>query len=87
MDNKKLIKAAKEAKKNGYEFMSVVVKREYGTSKPLYHIVSIDVILRFGKWVPAKIQQLPESTDWGVKVHYELPPKTISKAEALRKYR
>lgn len=84
MENKKLIKAAKGAKKDGYEFMSVVVKQE--NKQRLYHISSIDVILQFGEWVPAKIQQIPDSTDWGVKVYKELPPKTISKADALRRY-
>ena len=82
----KLVKAAEGAKKDGYEFMSVVVKKEYGTGKALYHVANIDVILQFGKWVPAKIEKIPESKDWGVKVYYELPPKTISKADALRRY-
>ena len=77
----KIIKAAEGAKKDGYEFLSVVIK------KGQYHICSIDVILQFGKWVPAKIEKVPDSEDWGVRVYKEIPPKTISKADALRKYK
>ena len=94
--NKILVRAAEGAKKDGYEFMSTVVKKEQG--ELLYHLVSIDVILQFGYWPPAKIEILPplevagqggmiEIPQHGVKVYKKLPEKTISKSVALRKYR
>ena len=97
MKNEKLIKAAEEAKKDGYEVMFSIVK--YENKKPLYHLVNIDVLLKFGKWPAAKIEILPvrkiytvkgEETviyQHGVKVWKDLPEKSINKSEALRKYK
>ena len=96
MKTKKLIKATEGAKKAGYEFMSTVIKKE--KDETLYHLVSIDVILQFQKWPTAKIEILEtrkvtlangrelEFPQHGVRVYKKLPEKTISKAEALRKY-
>ena len=96
MKNKKLIQAAEGAKRDGYDFLSTIVKYENG--RPLYHVVSIDVILKFKEWPPAKIEIMEplkvvaegkevEIPQHGVKVFRKLPEKTISKTEALRRYR
>ncbi len=86
MKKDKIVKAAEGAKRDGYDFMTAVIKSDNG--KPLYHVVSIDIIIRLGKWMPSKLQKIPDKKDqWGVKVWDKIPPKSISKAEALRKYR
>lgn len=82
--DKKLIKAAEKAKEHGYEFIHSVVKYEGG--KPLYHVVNIDVILRFGKWLPAESKFL-ENGDFATKVWKDLPEKSISKVNALSLYK
>lgn len=85
MKNKKLIKAAEAAKAAGYEVAYSLVKIENG--KRLYHLVSIDVIIKFGRWLPAKVQLIPDSNGAsGVKVYAELPPKSISKSDAIRRF-
>lgn len=81
----KIVKAAEGAKKDGYEFIHSVVKSEGG--KPLYNVLSVDIIIKLGKWLPAKLQQIPDTENqWGVKVWDKLPPKSISKPDALRRY-
>ena len=88
MKKSKLVKAAEGAKKDGYEFMSVIVK--YESKKPLYHLVAIDVILKFEEWPPARAKLItPEDGTkpfMGIKLWTKSPEKTIAKSEAIRKY-
>ena len=84
MKNKKLIKAAEEARKDGYEYMHSLIIIEKG--KPLYHVVNIDLLIRFGRWLPASIK-IMEDGNPGVRVTDKLPEKSISRANALSKYK
>jgi len=82
--NKQLVRAAEGAKAAGYEFMTAIVKKQ--DEKLLYNVVSIDHILKFGEWSPAESKIL-EGGLHAVKVWDKVPEKSISKSEALRKYR
>jgi hypothetical protein len=78
-------KIAERAKADGYEVIYSIIKTE--NFKPLYHLMSVDIVIRFGKWIPAKVQNIPDSDGlYGVKVYKALPEKSISKLEAIRKY-
>ena len=78
-------KTAEKAKAAGFDFIYSVIKSENG--RRLYHLVSCDVIIKFGKWIPASIQLIPDGNGAsGVKVYAELPPKSIRKSDAIRRF-
>jgi hypothetical protein len=55
METSKIITRALELKSKGFENMASVVKSHFSTK--YYHVVSIEKILKAGKWIPAdKIQ-------------------------------
>lgn len=51
MKTSKIIIRATELKTKGYKFMASVVKSHFKTT--YYHVVSIDDVLKAGKWIPA----------------------------------
>lgn len=46
-----------KAKEQGYIYMASVVKSIFNTT--YYHIVSIDDVIKAGKWIPADVVQFP----------------------------
>jgi len=88
MKKSKIVTAAEGAKKDGYDFITSVVKNENG--KPLYNIVRIDDIIRFRAWNPASIIILPpvdgQPPRQGVRVWEHKPENSIDRVDALRKY-
>lgn len=85
MKNKKLIKAAEAAKKAGYEVVYSLVKIEKGVR--LYHLVILETVIKFRRWFPASVQIIPDSNgSSGVKVYKEIPEKSISMTEMLRRF-
>ena len=83
MENK-IVKAAKAAKADGYEYMSSVVKSVYATT--YYNVVAIDYVISKGRWIACQ-----KKTGFGwhgpIGVRFaDLPNKCISKAFALVRY-
>ena len=83
MENK-IVKAAKAAKADGFEYMTSVVKSVYATT--YYNVVAIDAVISGGKWIAC---QKKTGFGWhgpiGVTA-YDLPDKCIGKAIALDRY-
>jgi hypothetical protein len=70
-----LIKGAKIAKKNGYEYVYSIVKNYKGTE--YCHVIKIDDVLRAAKWIPAPFKRgFGWVGRWGVT---KVPPKSISR--------
>lgn len=78
----KLARAALAAKRDGYEYMTSVVK-QYKTTT--YNVVHIDAVINTGKWIPP-----PFSTyAWDGKVCIttrRLPKRSINKSDTIRIY-
>lgn len=83
MENK-IVKAAKAAKADGFEYMTSVVKSVYSTI--YFNVVAIDDVISKGKWIAC---QKKTGFGWhgpiGVSAS-ELPDKCIGKAIALDRY-
>ena len=80
MKTSKILSAAIMAKENGYKFMASVVKSHFTTT--YYHVVSIDAIIKTGKWIPANFGQ----TESGAHCRLgqsQLPDKTILRTTAI----
>ncbi len=73
----KVLKAAKAAKAEGYEYMASLVY-EYYTTK-YYNCVPINKIIENGKWIPKHIC-------FKGTTRAKLPEKTIFRKEALQRY-
>ena len=72
---KLLIKGAKIAKQQGYEYISSLVKRYKYTD--YFHVVKIDDVLKRGQWIPAPFRRgIGWVGRWGVT---KVPPKTIER--------
>ena len=88
MKKDKIVKAAEGAKKAGFNFIYSLIMETKG--KRVYRVVHVDDIILQGNWLPAtphliknengKEQPVVHGTD-------VLPPKSISRSEALRKFR
>lgn len=81
--NSKIVQAAIKAREDGYKYMASVVKSVYSTT--YYHVVPIDEIIAAGRWIKATVIQHPRGWHGRVGIPY-LPPDTIRKDEAIRKY-
>ncbi len=83
MENK-IVKAAKAAKADGYEYMTSVVKSVYTTT--YYNVVAIDDVISNGKWIAC---QKKTGFGWhgpvGVRLS-DLPDKCIGKSIAIERY-
>lgn len=78
MKESKIVKAAKEAKKQGYEFISSVVKSHFNTV--YYNVNSVEDIISEGKWIPA-----PRNESYGYRIGTSsVPENTISRVNAFR---
>ena len=74
---KKIVKAAKIAKENGFNFISSVVKSHFATT--YFNVVSVDEIISKGDWIAAGRHF------HGYRVgQSSIPEKTISRVEAFR---
>jgi len=75
----KLIEQVTKAKASGYLYISSVVKNLYVTT--YYHVVSIEDVLKAGKWIPAQRVQFGNGA-WGrqgvTSIH--VPDKCISRS-------
>lgn len=82
MEQSKIIKAAIAAKKDGFVYMSSVVKSHFST---IYHNVNLidDVILN-GKWI-ACVKGSYNGWHGPIGIS-KLPEKCINKSEAINKY-
>jgi hypothetical protein len=77
---KKIIMAAKKAKKDGYKYMTSVVRSKYTTT--YHHVNDIDDVIENG-WAPAP----RHLHGWRMGVTTaQLPEKCINKSDAIAKY-
>ena len=85
----KIMKAARMAKEDGYEYMTSVVKSVYNTT--YYNVNKIDDVIKVGKWIPANYVSMMPTADGTGSWHGRcgqnwLPEKSINKSSAIRKY-
>lgn len=88
MKEDKIVKAAKGAKKDGYEFIYSLIMKQ--NKQRVYHTVHVDEIILYRKWRPASVMFIKDKNGKETPVvngTASLPKKAISKAEALRKYK
>lgn len=78
----KIVRAAKWAKENGYDYISSVVKSHFSTT--YYHIVSVDDIIKSGNWIPAPKVNFASGAR-GRQGRNNVPEKTISRTIVLSK--
>lgn len=83
MKTSKIIKAAEAAKKDGYEFLTSVVKSHFATT--YHHVVRINDVLAAGKWIPAGGVQFASGARGAFGVS-SVPAKSINKTSAILKY-
>jgi hypothetical protein len=77
---KKIITAAKAAKKDGYEYITSVVGSKYHTT--YHHVNTIDAVIKNG-WDPAPRHY----HGWRMGITTaQLPEKCINKTDAIAKY-
>jgi hypothetical protein len=79
----KTLKAAIAAKKDGYKYMTSLVKSKFNTR--YHHIVRIDDVIESEKWIPAPHVQFSSGAH-GPAGSSTVPPKSINKGEAIIKY-
>lgn len=78
----KVVKAAKAAKADGFEYMSSVVKSVYATT--YFNVVAIDDVIYNGKWIAC---QKKTGFGWHGPVGVtNLPDKCIGKSIAIDRY-
>lgn len=80
----KVVKAAKAAKADGFEYMSSVIKSVYATT--YFNVVAIDDVISKGKWIAC---QKKTGFGWHGPICVtasNLPDKCIGKAIALDRY-
>lgn len=81
MKTSKIVQAAEAAKADGFEYMTSVITTYHRTN--YYHVVSIDRVLNAGRWIPAG--RYGREHRLGVTLA-SVPDKSISKAEAIKRY-
>lgn len=79
-DMSKIVRAAEQAKRDGYDYIASVVKQVYSTT--YYNVVHVDRIINGGGWPAAPIK----SFGWHGRIgQSDLPAKTILRTAALRR--
>ena len=80
---KKITRAAIEAKKDGYKYMTSVVKSYKNTT--YHHVVDIDRVINNDGWIPAPFNNCGWSGRIGIATN-KLPEGCINKSDAIREY-
>lgn len=75
MNEKKIVRAARWAKANGYQYMASVVKQVFRTT--YYHVVPVQDIIENGDWIPAPVV-------WGMPWRGRYGQKTLPESTCLR---
>lgn len=88
MKKDKIVKAAEGAKKAGFNFLYSLVMK--AGEKHVYRVVHVDDIILQGRWLPATphlVKNANGNEHLVVSATDVLPPHSISRSEALRKFR
>lgn len=76
-EENKVVRAAKEAKKEGYQYMIALVREIFHTK--YYNVIPLDIVIKNGRWTGLY------PTSRGT-TESKLPQGCIKKKEALKKY-